>query len=87
MFNNNKNKSEKLIEKSQGYKSVFNTLRINLEKSNSEMINEEGRLNDDIFSLEEKKVQLKNEQIALRTETISNENVIKNIDKILGTTE
>jgi S-adenosylmethionine:tRNA-ribosyltransferase-isomerase (queuine synthetase) len=78
MFNTtNTNKAEKLISKSQSHKSIFAALKDNLSKSNEDMLVEDGKLAD-------KAKEIKLAQDNLKAEVIANENVITNIDSILG---
>jgi hypothetical protein len=79
MFDN-RNKAEKLVEKSRKHKSIFLELKTNLEISVEEM-------RDEDINLEQHKKEIEEQQLDLRAETISNTNVIANIDNILGTTE
>tara|TARA_R110000772_G_scaffold62137_3_gene139652 strand:- start:18564 stop:18806 length:243 start_codon:yes stop_codon:yes gene_type:complete len=79
MFNTTTSTStaEKLISKSQAHKTIFAALKNNLSKSNDAMLVEDG-------NLAEQAKELKLAQDQLKAEVIANENVITNINNILG---
>jgi len=74
---NNKSKAGSLVSKSQGHKKVFATLKNNLVKSNEAMLTEDGNLGDKIKTMQ-------SQQAELKAEVIANENVVSNINNILG---
>jgi len=69
--------AEKLISKSQGHKTIFAALKNNLSKSNDAMLEEDS-------NLRKQAEELKLAQDNLKAEVIANENVITNINSILG---
>lgn len=79
MFNTTTNTStaEKLISKSQSHKTIFAALKNNLSKSNDAMLVEDG-------NLRKQAEEIKLAQDNLKAEVIANENVITNINSILG---
>jgi hypothetical protein len=79
MFNTTTSTStaEKLISKSQSHKTIFAALKNNLSKSNEAMLVEDG-------NLRKQAEELKLAQDNLKAEVIANENVITNINSILG---
>ena len=70
-------KSEAILKRSAAHKSQFSKLRDQLLKINEEAMIEASKLSEKILLLKE-------EARLLSEESITNEKVIKNVDKILG---
>lgn len=83
MFNTKKKKTlieeaSELVEQSKGIKAVFSTMKTDLEDKNIALGEKSNQISDAIKALQDA-------QHTISDEALSNDNVVKQINKILGT--